>query len=63
MHQSVSDTHFNAKVLSLMQVASTETKIGFLKGDERDRLRSRRGDNHFWVIPFHKLCGVVCFLI
>jgi hypothetical protein len=27
------------------------------------RVRSRHGDNHFWVIRHHKFSGDVCFFI
>jgi hypothetical protein len=35
----------------------------FSQGDESARIRSRRGDSHFWVILCHKFIGVVCFMI
>jgi hypothetical protein len=30
-------------------------------GPESAKLKSKRGDTHFWVIRHHEFSGVVCF--
>ena len=47
----------------LLQVAGHKNRDKVSLGPGSARVRSRRGDNHFWVIRCHEFSGVVCFLI